>query len=159
MRKLMLAIALVTIWGSAVAGEEELYGTWKLVSSQRKIVDTGETLDTFGASPSGIITYGKDGRMSAILVRNDRPKADSIEKMSDSQRSELFRTMVVYAGTYKFDGKSIEHHIDISWNEVWTGMTQVRDIRKEGDRLIYTTRSAPFPGHGKISIATVVWEK
>jgi len=67
--------------------------------------------------------------------------------------------MLAYGGTYKFDGKSMEHHIDISWNEWWTGTTVIRDVRKEGDKLIYTTRPAPFSGDGKMSVTTLIYEK
>jgi len=35
----------------------------------------------------------------------------------------------------------------------------VRDVKVEGDRLIYTSRPAPFGGDGKMSVATAVWEK
>ena len=68
--------------------------------------------------------------MMVIIVRGDRQKAESIEKMTDQQRAELHRLMTAYGGTYKFDGKTMEHHIDISWNELWTGTTQFRDERK-----------------------------
>ncbi len=44
-------------------------------------------------------------------------------------------------------------------NEVWTGTTQIRDVKKEGDQLIYTTRPAPITGDGKMSFGTLVWEK
>jgi Lipocalin-like domain len=67
--------------------------------------------------------------------------------------------MTAYGGTYTFDGKSVQHHIDISWNEVWTGTTVIRDITKEGDKLIYTSPAAPFTGDGKMSEVTLVWEK
>jgi hypothetical protein len=104
-------------------------------------------------------TYGKDGRMMVIIVRGDRPKAESIEKMTDQQRAELHRLMTAYGGTYKFDGNTMEHHIDISWNELWTGTTQFRDVKKDGNRLIYTTHPAPNARDGKMSITTLVWEK
>ena len=38
--------------------------------------------------------------------------------------------MLAYGGTYKFDGKKIEHHVDISWNGSWTGMTTVPECPK-----------------------------
>ena len=53
----------------------------------------------------------------------------------------------------------MEHHIDISWNELWTGTTQFRDVKKDGNRLIYTTHPAPNARDGKMSITTLVWEK
>ena len=36
---------------------------------------------------------------------------------------------------------------------------QVRDIKKDGDRLIYTTRPAPSPIDGSMGFATLIWEK
>jgi Lipocalin-like domain len=97
--------------------------------------------------------------MMVLLVQGDRPRAESIEKLTDQQRQRLFGTMLAYTGTYKFDGKTIEHHIELSWNEVWSGTVQVRDVKKVGDRLIYTTRPAPSPIDGSMGFATVVWEK
>ena len=130
-----------------IAAQEVLEGTWKLVSSTRTNTTTGATTDSFGPNPLGYIMYGKDGRMMVLITRSDRPKPDSIDndKMTDEQRSRLFSSMLAYSGTYKFDGKTIEHHIDLSWNQVWSGTTQIRNIKKDGDRLIYTTRPAPSP--------------
>jgi Lipocalin-like domain len=160
MKKLLILAVLVTMFPpTSFAADEEIAGTYKLISSTRKIVDTGETEDSYGKSPNGFMTYGRDGRMMGIIVFSNRPKPESLDKMNDSQRAELFRTMIAYGGTYKFHGDRIEHHIDISWNEVWTGTTVIRDIKKEGDRLVYTTKPAPFPRDGKMSVNTLVWEK
>jgi hypothetical protein len=139
--------------------DEELAGTYKLISSTRKILDTGEVVDTWGANPKGFITYGKNGRMLVLIVTDHRPKPESLAKMTDQQRADLFRTMSAYGGTYKFDGRRVEHHVDISWNEVWTGTTVVRNVTKEGDRLVYTEPAAPFTSDGKMSLVTLVWEK
>jgi len=103
--------------------------------------------------------YGKDGRMMVLITRSDRPKPDSTDKMTDEQRSRLFSSMLAYSGTYKFDGETIEHHIDGSWNQVWTGTTQIRNVKKDGDRLIYTTQPGLSPIDGSMGFATVVWEK
>jgi hypothetical protein len=157
---MLAVIGFITVVLSGVAAaQESLSGTYKLVSSTRKVLDTGEVIDTYGKHPTGYIMYSQDGRMLALIVRDDRPKPASIEKATPEQQAALFRSMLAYGGTYKFDGKSVEHHIDISWNELWTGTTQLRDIRKEGDKLIYTTRPAPFSADGKMSVVTLVWEK
>jgi hypothetical protein len=42
---------------------------------------------------------------------------------------------------------------------IWTGTTVIRDLTRDGDKLIYTTRPAPFSGDGKMSVVTVVWER
>jgi len=38
-------------------------GTYKLISSTRKILYTGEVQDTWGKDPNGFIIYGKDERI------------------------------------------------------------------------------------------------
>jgi Lipocalin-like domain len=158
-RKLILAVLIAALPFSAIAADEGLVGTYELVSWTRKVLDTGEVLDAFGKNPKGFIVYGKDGRMMAIIVGNERPKAESVGKITDQQRADLFRTMLAYGGTYKFDGIKVEHHLDISWNEVWTGTTVVRDVIKDGNKVVLTTKPAPFSGDGKMSVSTLVWEK
>ena len=158
-RKTFIVLSTLALLVGPTAAEDVLDGTWKLVSSKRTNTTTGETTDTFGSDPLGYIMYSKDGRMMVLMTRSDRPKPDSIDKITEEQRSRLFSSMLAYSGTYKFDGHIIEHHIDLSWNQVWSGTTQVRDIKKDGDRLIYTTRPAPSPIDGSMGFATLVWEK
>jgi Lipocalin-like domain len=62
-------------------------------------------------------------------------------------------------GTYSFHGDWIEHHIDIAANETRVGSTEVREVRRDGNRLTYTTKSQPFSADGKMSVITLVWEK
>jgi hypothetical protein len=134
-----------------------LSGTYKLVGEQRTIVDTGEVISA--TNPRGYVSYDVDGRMMVLIVRNPRPKPESAEKITDQQRIDLLRTMTAYAGTYKLDGSTIEHNIEISMNEVWSGTKQVRTIKQDGERLVYTTPPFPFHTDGKMSINTLVWEK
>jgi Lipocalin-like domain len=47
-----------------------------------------------------------------------------------------------YGGTYTYDGSKVVHHLDLSWNEVWAGTTNIRDVQRDGDRIIYVARPA-----------------
>ncbi len=159
MQKVLAAtFALMLSTQLAGAGDESLIGTYRLISSQRVILDTGEKEDSYGKNPQGFITYGADGRMMVIIVRSDRVKPAGVD-IPDQQRAELHRSMAAYGGTYKLVDDRVEHQIDISWNEVWTGTTVVRDIKRDGERLILTTKPAPFNRDGKMSVNTLVWEK
>jgi len=80
-------------------------------------------------------------------------------KTSVAQSADLFRTMTAYTGKFKFDGKVVEHDVDISWNEVWTGTKQIRYAKKEGNRIILTTPKMPRPIDGKMSETILIWEK
>jgi hypothetical protein len=160
MTRVITVVLFILIFSvGPIAAQEVLEGTWKLVSSTRTNTTTGATTDSFGPNPLGYIMYGKDGRMMVLITRSDRPKPDSTDKMTDEQRSRLFSSMLAYSGTYKFDGETIEHHIDGSWNQVWTGTTQIRNVKNDGDRLIYTTQPGPSPIDGSMGFATLVWEK
>ncbi len=158
MRKFMLALPVVVLLPfSTYAADEELYGTYRLIGTTAKILDTGQ-VEKY-TDETGYITYGRDGRMFALLVRGKRPKPESLEKMTDQQRADLFRTVTAYSGRYTFDGKTVEHHVDISWNEVFTGMTLRREVRRDGDRIMLTTPASPRSKDGKMSVRTLIWEK
>jgi len=162
LRRFVRAIAFVPVLISlsALGAEIELPGTYQLVSASVNYLDTGEIIpDIYGKSAKGFIMYGADGRMLAVITNDNRPKPESIEKTTDAQRIMLYRTMQAYGGTYKFDGKTVEHRVDICWDEVRCGTVVARDIKRDGDMLIYTTRPAPFSGNGRLSIVTMAWRK
>lgn len=152
-----MSMSIAVLAWPVLAGETDLHGTYKLVSTTQRIVETGQ-VETY-TNESGYISYGKEGRMFVFIVRGNRPKAETIEKMTDQQRADLFRSMAAYTGTYRFDGHSVQHHIDASWNELWTGTTQVREVRREGGKLILTTPPIARPQDGKKAVTTLVWER
>jgi hypothetical protein len=136
---------------------ETLYGTWKLISQERTDIEVNETFAVdVGA---GYITYGRDRRMMAMIVMASRPMPASMAAISDQQRIDLFSTMIAYGGRFEFDGYSVKHHIDISWNQLWTGTTQIRDVVRDGDRLVFRSRPAPNAMDGRPSVMMHVWEK
>jgi Lipocalin-like domain len=138
-----VAMACQLVASVALAGEQEFAGSYELVSATRKILETGQTEDTFGGKPKGLAMYGLDGHFVILITYDGRPKPESIEKMTDHQRADLHRTMTAYGGTYTFDGST----------------TNIRDIQRDGDRIVYTTRPAPFASDGKMSVVTLVWKK
>ena len=103
------ALAAMSVAFSAMAADNDLVGTYKLVIEQRTIVDTGEVVPV--KDPQGYITYGSDGRMMVIIVRHPRPRPESIEKTTDQERADLLRTLTAYAGTYKFNGSEVEQRL------------------------------------------------
>jgi hypothetical protein len=141
------------------AEKERLYGTWRLVSDVRQDVETGAKTDNFGKHPQGFLSYARDGRMSAIEVAETRPKPMDLAKLGDAERVALFKTLLAYAGTFSFDGKVVTHHVDVSWNNNWTGTDQVRNARLEGRMLYITTNVQPSTIDGKPSIGILTWEK
>ncbi len=153
---LLVVLMSISVWAT---GEEDLYGSWRLVSFTLEVIATGEKTDVFGKAPGGFLSYSRDGRMSAILVKGERPKPADLAKMTDEERVELFKTVIAYAGTFRFDGQAVTHHIDTSWNENWTGTAQVRNAKLEGDKLYISTDPQPSPIDGRPCIGVLTWEK
>ncbi len=58
----------------------------------------------------------------------------------DNERVALYDTMSAYAGTYSVEAGEVIHHVDISWNETWTGTDQNRLFEVSGNTLTLTTR-------------------
>ncbi|MCX8254038.1 hypothetical protein RHAL1_03933 [Beijerinckiaceae bacterium RH AL1] len=160
MRLLLSAILLTLSASVALAlGPDDVVGTWTLVSAVRKVVATGAESGLYGDHPNGTIMYGRDGRMIVLIVQDKRPKPAGVATMTDADRVALFKSMLAYSGTYAIEGDTITHSISASWNEVWTGTKVARDVKRDGDRLIYTTKPAPASTDGQVSVVTLVWQK
>jgi hypothetical protein len=133
-------------------------GTWKLQSFTTEDLATGQKTNLFGAHPSGYLSYGPDCRMYAILVKEGR-KAPTDLVPTDAERVDLYSGFISYAGTYSIEGDRVSHRIDASWNQSWTGTTQVRQFRIDGKYLYIKTLPAKNPLTGKESTSVLVWVK
>jgi hypothetical protein len=157
---LLVGFSLVLLMStSAIAADNELYGTWRLLSFTRTVVATGETSDVFGKSPHGFISYGRDGRMFFLVVKDNRPKPSDMAWMTDQERVELFKSMFAYSGTYTYDGRTIKLHIDISWNENWTGTELVWKVKLDGNKLTLSTIPHSSGLDSKVVSAALTWER
>jgi len=142
----------------ALAGENPVLGTWKLKSFVREVTATGERIRIFGEHPSGYLSYSADGRMYAIVTSDDRIRPRDANP-ADEERAKLHRTMMAYAGTYTLEDDRVTHHIDVSWNEAWTGNNEVRFYKVEGNILTITGAPNKSPVDGPEGRSVVVWEK
>ena len=151
--RLIGALIFLMPCGAWAAGSEELYGTWRLVSFVSQVVATGEKTDYFGKAPRGFLSYSRDGRMSALLVKDERPKPTDLAKVTNEERLELFKTMIAYGGTFSVAGNVVTHQVDISWNGNWTGTSQIRNFKLDGRKLYISTNPQPGITDGKPVIA------
>jgi hypothetical protein len=146
--------------GPAAPAEEQILGTWKLVSYVGEEVASGARTDVMGARPSGYLHYGRDARMLVIIVGTGRKKP-AAPVATPAEAQALLTSLLAYAGTYTLDTKAhtVTHHIDVSWDETRTGESHVRTYHFEGDRLTLTTQPSRDPASGKPTVRTVVWER
>jgi hypothetical protein len=142
----------------AVARENPLLGTWKLKSFVREVAATEERYNERGEHPNGYLSYAADGRMYAIITWDNRGNPHDVVPTNE-ERIRLYGTMISYAGTYTMDAETVIHHVDISWNQIWTGTDQVRFSKLEGNILTITSAPNRNPVDGREGRSILVWEK
>ena len=63
----VLPLAFTLFSTPALSGDNDLVGTYRLVSSSIRYLDNGEVVpDQFGKSAKGFIMYGADGRHAGV---------------------------------------------------------------------------------------------
>jgi hypothetical protein len=133
-----------------------LLGTWKLRSYV--VTDaTGRQSTPYGEHPTGYLSYSADGRMQAIGAATERINPAG-PAPPENERVALYDTMFAYAGTYSLEAGKVTHHVDISWNESWTGTDQVRFFELNGNTLTLRTHFTD-PATNTELLYAVAWEK
>lgn len=136
------------------ADNEDLVGTWKLVSWQ-VIPENGPPQDVFGAHPKGFLILTREGR-SMVLTTAEKRQAGT----GEAERANLHKSMLAYTGTYRVEGDDFIITVEVSWNEEWNRTEQRRHFRIEGNKLFVESTPAPsilFPG--KTDFRRIVWER
>jgi cytochrome c len=96
--------------------------------------------------------------MYAIATSDSRVKPRDANP-ADEERAKLHQTMFAYAGTYTLEGEKVVHHLDISWNQHWTGTDLVHFYKLDGNILTITTAPNKSMVDGQEGRGVLVWEK
>ncbi len=112
-----------------------------MVSWTTEDLISGEKSPGLGENPAGYITCSPEGRLMVMVLRGDRTKPAGLVP-TDAEKIALYDSMFAYAGTFSVDDERVLHYFDMSWNEAWTGTTQIRFLRLQGDQLTYISAPA-----------------
>jgi hypothetical protein len=115
-----------------------------------------------GEKPKGIIMYTPDGYMSAQLMRPDRRPFASGDWFDGTEEEywEEASGYIAYSGPFHVDEekRTLTHSMFVSLFPNWTGQTQPRVVKIEGDRLFLSTES-PIKSGGKIVMSRLEWRR
>jgi lipocalin-like protein len=157
MRAVLSGILLLALLVSSVlaSDQEQIVGTWKLVSVNYEDQETKALTPVLGSHPRGSQIATADGRWLALVTAENRPVPKT-----DEERAQALRTMISYSGRYKVEGNKVTTKVKIAWNEAWVGGEQVRFVRFEGDKLFIESPPMPHPNvGGKVVRVIVVWQR
>jgi len=138
-----------------MTAEDQLAGTWRLLSLSRHTPEGAPIPDR---PRRGLLTFSPGRRFMLMLTWADRP-APANDPPTDAERAALHKSFIAFAGSFEIDGDRLLFHIEISWNETWTGHQHPRTFVLTGDRLTLTTDPRPSAFDGRDSVYTQVWEK
>lgn len=138
--------------------DEQLAGTWTLRSYQL-VGSRGRVRYPYGEDAVGFIVYGADGFMAVSIMAANRPffAGAGIRRRTAAEGAEATRTYLSYCGRYEVQAGRIVHHIKMSLFPNWTGTSQERFYRIDGDML--ELRSTPLLSDGAAPYALLVWER
>ena len=141
-----VALALAGLLALAVPSpaptlEQQVRGTWRLVSYERKEGAETPWSRSYGDHPKGYIMYDGSGHMMVAFEKMPpSPKFASNDdwKPTADEALAAYRGFVAYFGTYTVDAKAhaVTHHVEGSLNPGFFGTDQVRPAALEGERLI-----------------------
>ena len=134
-----------------------ILGSWKMTSWVTRDVATGERHDALGQNPRGVVVYTTE-RVTFLITQGDRKRPATLPP-SDDEKIALFDTLFAYSGPYTVEPDRVIHHVDLSWNEAWSGTDQVRFCVVDGDTLTYTSAPARNPFDGREVVHEVTYSR
>jgi hypothetical protein len=159
----LLFLGVVLFAGDAVAQQkstqEQLVGTWKLVSSHNVRSD-GNKVDASGPNPKGIVIYTSDGHFVFVNTRSDLPKfaSNSRNRGTPEEYKAVVQGSLAYFGTYSVNeaDKVISVQIEGSTFPNMIGRPDVKRIITSltADELKFTN---PAPTSG--GTLELVWKR
>jgi lipocalin-like protein len=118
----------------------QLIGTYKLISYYTYDQNGVETKQNYSV---GQIAYDAAGRMSAQLMRADRPQAG--RGASDAERAAALSGYIAYFGHYTIDAEKgiVYHHVEgsITQNMLGQAMPRYFSFSPDGASLFLQTRN------------------
>jgi hypothetical protein len=137
---------------------DEFVGAWKLISYERRTA-AGEVTYPMGQNPVGRLTYDALGRMSAQIMRPDRPKPQGVAPASwtAEEKAAAFDGYIGYYGTFTVSEteRAVIHHVEASLYPHWVGSDQRRLYEFSGSQLILRAVGSGGPG----TESRLVWER
>lgn len=141
---------------------EQLIGAWKLVSYVELPVDGSAPFYPMSEKPMGIIMYTPDGYMSAQLMHPDRKNfasGDWFDGTDEEYKAEA-SSYIAYTGPFHVDEEkqTLTHSMFTSLFPNWTGQTQPRVVKIEGD-MLHLASASPLMSGGKKVNSKLVWKR
>ena len=133
--------------------ERDLLGRWDLVDTYVEAPD-GKRTPLLGENPRGLIHYGPDHTVIAMLAGSDLSLPE--DPVPDAAAAQAWAGFFAYQGTWALSGSRVRHTIHLSHDPRLIGATLERDIVWEHGVLKF---SGPHPNSGPDHRVIILWRR
>lgn len=94
---------------------DELIGTWLL--ERFEVHGPSGSRQPFGSDARGVIVYGSDGWMSAVLSRTEQASGGGLERshhLDPAAKAARFDGYLSYVGRWTIEGDEVLHHVEVA---------------------------------------------
>lgn len=160
MRARFVTAALLFIFAVAQPAEAQdsaspIVGVWTLTGYARKEVGTEKTVQPLGENPTGYRVMTRGGHAFYMFFAGNR-KAPA-GAITDADRIDLFKTMLVGGGTYKVEGNKVFFQGDVSASQTANKFTYEFEIT--GSKLTMTAGPFKDPAGGPDSVVVTAYDR
>lgn len=148
--------------GHALAADVALAGTsWTLVRVDNVLTD-GSHVALYGAAPKGRLLFDASGHYSLQIFAAARAPFAAREKTQGSADEYRAAALAIntHVGSYTLDlaKRRLTFRIEHASFANWDGSVQLRGVRLDDDRLVYTVPT-PTSGAGGGATGEVEWRR
>ena len=149
----MLLLSSAFAAPATAADMKAVAGTYSFVSVTQTNAQ-GQKSELFGPSPRGMIVLTADGRYVSALMKEGLPKFVSNSRLqaTPEELKAVVDGSLSHFGKYTLEGDSIVFHIEKASFPNWDGVTQKRNLKVEGDRLVWWVPVSPAAGGGTAEV-------
>lgn len=141
--------------GTSTNQLSRLNGAWRLISFDLERQDTGHRRPALEEGHKGRLVILAGSLIIVVITPNQRETPISVE-----ERAAAYESMTAYTGRFIVDGDRLTTTVDISWNESWLRIPQIRTIEFKGERLELRTDWQTRPAQpGVVGRGVLLWER
>src|SRR3954462_9494018 len=108
MLKVLFVLSLLLLISGSVQSQagNTLVGTWKLVSVSSSTANGERNSVPYGARPTGILIYTREGTMAVVISYGERKSLSVVDRAIApmKEKAEAFATFFAYSGRYGIVG-------------------------------------------------------
>jgi len=132
-----------------------LNGAWRLISFDLERQDTGHRRPALAEGHKGRLVILAGSLIIVVITPNGREVPKSVE-----ERAAAYDSMTAYTGRFIVQGSQLTTTVDISWDESWLSLPQVRTIEFKGERLELRTDWQTRPAQPEVvGRGVLLWER